>query len=468
MKPVELRIADDDFHRLQTHLHRSDRDEHGAVILAGGSEGPERDVLLTREVHLLSDSDFPPGRNGYRQFSAESVAALAGRAGDLGLGYISVHSHPLSTHRTALSRDDLAAHRRLFPHLLDLTAGKPVGGIATGTGSAAGEIWRPSKQPAPLSALRVIGPRLKKLVTGYVDVGEPLPRFDRQARLFGADGQQILRAMRVAVIGAGGGGSILVEQLAHLGVGAIDIFDFDVVQEHNLSRIVGARDPDAKMLRKKVDVAKRHVQEIDPSVKVRAIDGDIADLDVARHLLESDFMFLATDTNTSRLVFNAIAHRYLIPGIQIGAKVEVDETSEVGEVYVAVRPVVPDSGCLYCQEGLIDPMRLQQEARTPEEARAQDYVGDGEVVDPSVITLNGIAASHAANTMLFQAVGLTRGELAQQLFFLRDGTVLNVEARKNPECPFCSRRTESSFAKGDPATDLPVRTSPADRLGTSA
>ena len=201
-----------------------------------------------------------------------------------------------------------------------------------------------------------------------------------------------------------------------------------------------------------------------------AVDGDIADVDTARRLLECDFIFLATDTVTSRLVFNAIVHRYLIPGIQIGAKVELGVDGEILEVYVAVRPVFPDAGCLYCQ-GLIDPVRLQQEARTPEEARAQNYLNAPEVVDPSVITLNGIAASHAVNTMLFSATGLLTAELQQQLFFMLDGAVRTVEARKDPDCAFCGRHEDSCFAQGGDPAELPVRRAtprrPAGRIRTA-
>jgi hypothetical protein len=249
-----------------------------------------------------------------------------------------------------------------------------------------------------------------------------------------------------------------VEQLAHLGIGAIDVIDFDRVEEHNLSRIVGATARDATRRRKKVDVAARHARWIDSNVDVRAIDGDIRDERVAAHLLEADFLFLATDTATSRLVFNAVVHRYLIPGIQIGAKVELGPCGEVLDIYVAVRPVLPDSGCLFCQ-GLVDPVRLQQEARTSEEARAQNYLDTPDVVDPSVITLNGIAASHATTAMLFSAVGLLESA-PQQLFFVRDGSVRDIAPRKDPDCPFCGRHPESLFARGGAPSELPVR--PAD------
>lgn len=455
---IELWIADDLFDRLREHLFQPDGDEHAAVVLAGIHRSERRTRLLARELHVVPAEDFPPGRYGYRQTAARVVAEFGSRAGEQGLAYVALHSHPGAERRVGLSADDLASHRRLYPHLLDLTGGVPVAGVALGRASAAGEVWMRGAVPVPLDALQIVGPHLNRLT----DQPRPAssgtdPRFDRQARLFGASGQAILRAMKVGVIGAGGGGSMLVEQLAHLGVGRLTVVDYDVVKDVNLSRIVGATVPDAEAATKKVDVMERLVHRIDDSIEFEGIDGDIADLPVAERLLDTDFLFLATDTATSRLVFNSIVHQYLIPGIQIGAKIEVAPDGSVHQVHVAVRPVFPSRGCLQCNS-LIDPMRLQEESRTDEERAAQNYLDEPEVIDPSVVTLNGITASHAANTMLFSSMGLAEPELLNhRLFFPRTGEVLSVLAQRDPDCHICSQREGTAYAAGDPASRLPCR-----------
>ena len=50
--------------------------------------------------------------------------------------------------------------------------------------------------------------------------------------------QERVAAARIAVIGAGAVGNEVVKNLVLLGVGAIDVFDFDVVELHNLTRSV--------------------------------------------------------------------------------------------------------------------------------------------------------------------------------------------------------------------------------------
>jgi molybdopterin/thiamine biosynthesis adenylyltransferase len=451
----ELVIAGDRYRRLQEHLFQPDRDEHAAVILAGVHRDRRRTRLLAREVHLVPPEDFVPGTYGYRQTAPRFVAELASRAADEKLSYVALHSHPGAHRDVSLSRDDLRAHQRLFPHLLNLTRGSPVAGIALGDQSAAGELWLEDEGQEPLTCVRVVDERLLQLTSrprsgSFVD-----SRFDRQVRLFGEAGQEILRNLHVGIVGAGGGGSMIVQQLAHLGVGTITSIDFDVVKDINLSRIVGATPRDVGI--KKVAVLHRLVQEIDPSITFNAIDGDIADLAIAESLLDTDFIFLATDTITSRLVFNAIVHRFLIPGVQIGAKVDLTAGGEISQVYVAVRPVSPSRGCLHCNS-LIDPMILQQEARSDEEQAAQNYLNAPDVVDPSVISMNGVAASTAVNVMLFAATGLAQDSLwNHRLFLPLAGDVLTVGTKKDPDCPFCSSSPSALYGRGDPTSALPCR-----------
>src|SRR5213076_1749294 len=124
-------------------------------------------------------------------------------------------------------------HRRVFPHLLDITNGNPVAGIALGRRSAAGELWTRTGQHE-LERVRVLGERWQTLTSEPSDLSLTDERFDRQARLFGSEGQAKLRALHIGVIGAGGGGSLLIEALAHLGVGHLTVVDFDRVAKHNL------------------------------------------------------------------------------------------------------------------------------------------------------------------------------------------------------------------------------------------
>jgi tRNA A37 threonylcarbamoyladenosine dehydratase len=84
-------------------------------------------------------------------------------------------------------------------------------------------------------------------------------KHQRQSFL-GSESENILKSLRVAIIGLGGGGSHIAQQLAHVGVGNLFLFDFDMIDKEgtNLNRLVGATEADVKEGKLKVDIAKRH------------------------------------------------------------------------------------------------------------------------------------------------------------------------------------------------------------------
>jgi hypothetical protein len=453
----ELRIPASDYERLHAHLFPGDHDEHGAILLAGEHRAASRSTLTVRETHLLGPDEFPPGIHGYRQFAAGALARLGNRAAQEHLAMVTVHSHPGAGERNGLSGDDLTAHERVFPHLLDITGAASVTGVALGEASAAGESWHSDGSRRELAHVKVLGANVRVLRPCPTrSPSGDLERFDRQVLMFGTAGQARLRSLHVGVLGAGGGGSILIEQLAHLGVGQITAVDPDVVKPHNLSRIMGATERDARKQRKKVHVARNHVRQIDPSIRFHAIDGDISHSHVAQRLLDCDYLLLATDTATARLVANAIAQSFLIPLIQIGAKVELRAGGEIEQIYTAVRSVLPRHGCLSCG-GLIDPILLQREAATPEQRAQQNYLGDDDIVDPSVTTLNAAAAAGALNALLMSVIGQADPHLAEHRITLtREGRVLNTTPKRDPDCRWCGESSDSRYARADPSL-LPVR-----------
>jgi len=175
----------------------------------------------------------------------------------------------------------------------------------------------------------------------------------------------------------------------------------------------------------------------------------------AEQLIDCDYLFLAADSMRSRLVFNAVVQQYLIPAVQVGAKVQINpESGEILDVFSVVRPLIPGQGCLWCNE-LILPAKLQEEAVTSEERQRQRYVDDFEVTAPSVITLNAIAASHAVNDYLFTSTGmLAPSGLVWGKFFPRGANMAREILRRDRKCPECG--VEGRLAAGS-ARRLPVR-----------
>lgn len=475
--PVSLTMDEPLYRRLHDHLFPGDYDEHGAVIVAGISETERGTRLLAREVLLARDGiDYVPGTRGYRALTAQFVAEQSDYCAAQNLCYLAVHCHG-GLDSVGFSGDDMASHERGYPALLDITNGGPVSALVFAREAVAGDIWTPEGR-FKLDHATVIGPRVRRLYPNP----RPRPRhadpvYDRHARLFGDLGQEILSGLKVGIIGLGGGGSLVSEWLSRLGVGNIVGVDFDRVEVSNLPRVVGATRWDAmawlasrqsKWLRvlgrrfasRKVHVARRVACRANPDIRFDAIVGNVLDEQTARLLTDVDFLFLASDSIQSRLVFNALVHQYLIPGVQIGAKVPVDrKAGTVGDAFVATRPVLPyaGAGCLNCHE-LIPAARLQEEALSENERRSQRYVESEEVAEPSVITLNVLSAAQAVNDMMMMFTGLYHEgvNLHHQINFVRERLLTEVGPMADEFCMDCSDTVRSLRARGDRAR-LPCR-----------
>jgi molybdopterin/thiamine biosynthesis adenylyltransferase len=466
--------------QLHAHLFPGDGDEHGAIVLSGIAQSPAGPRLLARDVVLAADGvDYVAGQRGYRMLTAQFVSRVARRCRDERLVYLAVHNHG-GRDRVGFSGDDYASHQRGYPALLDVVDGLPVGGLVFAENAVAGSLWTSPHRQLPLSEARVLGVQIR-LLTPEPSADPPgrAPAYDRQARLFGDRGQDLLHRTIVGIIGVGGIGSLVVELLARLGVGRFILVDPDVISESNVPRITGSTLRDAavwftragrpswmrriaeRLATSKVAHARRLIRRANPHATVETIRGDVTDESVARRLAGCDYLFLAADSMQARLVFNAVVHAYLIPGVQVGVKVPVEPASgDIGDVFSATRMVTPSSGCLWCN-GLITPAGLQREAETAAERRAQRYVDEEEVVAPSVITLNAITAAQAANDFLFMFTGLTNPDAhgGYVMAWPRKRTVSRISPRRDLQCPHCGTEPTSILARGGVA-DLHTRAVP--------
>lgn len=107
--------------------------------------------------------------------------------------------------------------------------------------------------------------------SGLIDPLQP----DRYARHRAIEGfsQEELQGSRIAVIGAGAIGNEVIKNLCLLGVGTIDVYDFDTVELHNLTRSVLLRETDVG--RRKASSVAGRAAELDPAVRLNAVEGDV-------------------------------------------------------------------------------------------------------------------------------------------------------------------------------------------------
>jgi hypothetical protein len=403
---------------------------------------------------------------------------------DEGLAYLAIHNHG-GRDSVGFSGDDLRSHERGYPALRDITRGQIVGGLVFAENAVAGDLWLKNGQRAALKSARIIAHNILDISHRPLAQTEKAdPSYDRQARLFGDRGQALLINQRVGIIGLGGVGSLVCEYLSRLGVGALVLVDPDRLHPTNIPRVVGSTSLDAlvalrasflpnwlqncaaRFSRYKVDIAAREARKANTKIQVERFGRSVVDEDVGKALTTCDYLFLAADSMQARHVFNSLVHQYLIPGVQLGAKIPVNkETGEVGRVFSVVRPVLPGKGCLWCN-GFVSPAGLQNEALTEEERIAQRYVDEPNVIAPSVITLNAVTAAHAVNDYLFRVTGLRDpGASDDYMYFEPKSALARTDIpRVDGTCWECSNDSKSRLARGD-SRHLPTRPVRSRALG---
>ena len=446
----DILVTSRDHDRIMDHLFPGDDDEHGAILRAGVVRSDSCLRLLVQDVQPAEfGTDYVAGRYGYRALTPTFIHREILRCRDSRLAYLAIHNHDSDRH-VDFSRIDLESHERGYPALLDIGRGVPVGALVYGRRSVAADIWLPDGVRLSLGTYRVIGRHIERLYSQRQKERQSDNEHDRQVRMFGAAGQEILQASKVAVIGLGGVGSLVSEYLARLGVGNLVLVDPDHIESTNLSRVVGATRVDVETGQLKTQIAVRHAREMAVHAELQPVARDVSHDSVARLIRDCDFVFLAADSMRARLVVNALAHQYLIPVIQMGAKIRPGDSGGLEDAMCAVRHIRPGIGCLWCN-GLIDSTQLAIEAKSDDERKQQAY--GVQEHNPSVITLNAVAAAHAVNDFLFDFLALRTNdpEEAYVHFHFHRGKAQRVVPRRDPQCTECVRR----LGMGD-ALELPV------------
>jgi hypothetical protein len=173
----------------------------------------------------------------------------------------------------------------------------------------------------------------------------------------GANSAELFRDASVATVGLGGGGSHIVQQLAHVGIGRMLLFDPDRIEASNLNRLIGGTSADVDSQAPKVEIARRVALSINPDVDVRtyAVRWQLA----AEALREADIIVSCVDSYSGRQDLEVTARRFLIPLIDIG--MDVHEVDGIAHMSGQVIASLPGGPCLRCL-GFLTNETLRQEA----------------------------------------------------------------------------------------------------------
>jgi molybdopterin-synthase adenylyltransferase len=234
-----------------------------------------------------------------------------------------------------------------------------------------------------------------------------MSKYNNRQSFIGDNVDDILENRVVGVVGLGGGGSQIVQQLAHIGFKQYVLCDFDVIEETNLNRLVGATIDDVDHGVSKMSIAVRLIRGLQPSAVIHKVTKRFQDDSEA--LKRCDIIFGCLDGFLNREQLEKLARSAFIPYIDIGMDVRRPE-HEPPRMSGQVIASVPGKPCMRCYSFLTDDT-LAEEARK--------YGDTG--IRPQVIWPNGILASTAIHIGLNLLTNWTRAAEQQTLYYVYDG-----------------------------------------------
>lgn len=440
-----LTIRAEDYANLRAGLATPPGVEAAAYLLCGRSVTASETRLLARTVVPVEEGDYLVREPDRLSIASPSYTAVAKRAAAGGESVLFVHSHPGG--RGLFSGQDDREEPKLMKFLTERDPSAPHGSLVLGTDpELCGRVWT-AHGWAPLDRVRLMGSRFRFLPQGLLgpanDIG---PFFDRQVRAFGPDIQSLLGSLHVGVVGLGGTGSAVAEQLCRLGVGEISLFDGEVLEPSNVSRVYGSTAAGVGSL--KAQLASDHLQGIGLNTTVHAVSRPITDEEAAKSLRDCDIVFGCTDRQAPRAILTNLSLYYLIPVFDVGVRI-----GSPGEIIRSVdgRLTVlwPGYACLFCR-GRISPEVIALEGLSPEEQRLrveEGYAPALETQAPAVIAFTTSVAAKAVAELLQSLTGWMGSDTASEFLLRFDHDMIRSSSLPPSSTCYCAQRER--WGRGD-------------------
>ena len=239
-------------------------------------------------------------------------------------------------------------------------------------------------------------------------------RYSRQSFL-GNSSEHIIAHSVIGIIGLGGGGSHVVQQLGHLGFKHFVLCDHDVITETNLNRLVGGSSADVRATRLKTTIAERNIRKLHKNAHV--IGSGKKWEDMIEDLLGCDLIVGCVDSYSARRDIEAFCRRHLIPYVDVGMDVHKMPNKQF-EIDGQVILSMPGKPCMHCM-GFLNEMTLAEEAAKYGDAGSK----------PQVVWSNGVLCS-AAVGIIVDLLTNWSGTLRSPVYLAFKGSSLSLETDK--------------------------------------
>lgn len=448
---IRLVVLEEDVAVVNASFAAASPKEQGCFLLLREGRGSEGRRLLSGGVLMPPDNAWEGQTEGHLRPSAQWISAAVSRAVSQKAGLLFIHSHPDPLHPCGLSDLDRGAAGALGATLRPVLEG-PFAAVAVHPEGWAGEVWD-NGHLLPIDRIFSVGRTLRRLSPAPVSVGADDGALDcRQLDALGVVHERLLD-LHAAVVGIGGLGSPIAEQLVRMGVGTVTLADHDPLDTpSNVRRVFGSTAADLRAAAPpaKVDVVGRHLDQLGLATTIRRIKGDVREEKVFRALLDADVVICGTDTHGSRAVLNELASVYFLPVIDVGVRVGAKTSGTLAALVAELRVLTPTTPCLWCRGVISADVIRAENLPADERARLESegyLVGGVGGAAPSVVALTVLGSALATCALL--ALLSEEGGVAPSGLIL-DG-FLGYAMETDPTNPVADCRCRRRLGLGDSA-----------------
>jgi hypothetical protein len=391
MPDYALRLTKDQHNTLRTHLLPDDGCEAVALALCGRRAGDDRHIFVVREILPVPYSVCSVRKPDQVTWPTESVEPLIRKAYGQGQAIVKFHSHRSDYRQFSVLDDqsDVLLFTSITSLLGDGLAHASV--ILLPDGSCIGRAVRDGLAFAPLSNISVVGDDM--VVWNDAPAVAVSASSMRNRQVFGSGTIARLRSLSAAVVGCSGTGSLVVEQLARLGLGRLVLVDPDVVEEKNLNRVLNTGKQDVYLGKPKVFALASAIARMGLGQEVLPLPINVVSARAVREIAACDVVFGCTDGTEARHVLNRLATFYLLPYFDVGVRLDADGAGGISNISGAVHYLQPGGSSLLSRE-VYDMTEVEAEElrRTHPELycarRDEGYVRGVNEDRPAVIPVN--------------------------------------------------------------------------------
>jgi hypothetical protein len=383
--------------------------ETAGVLLARCSELAGERRLLGQRIEWLDEPSYLERMSVSLSVASSGYVPALGLAEKLGAVAIWFHTHPGLKGAPVPSARDQVVDRQIADLFRLRTDSRFYGALIASprnNGFAfTGHLEDETGERWPIGAVWSVGDRLSLTAAFNSRQENASTIFDRNVRAFGSAIQATLSALHVGIVGCGGTGSAVAEQLVRLGVRRFTLADPDVLSTSNVTRVFGSGVSDVD--RPKVDVIGDNLERIADDVVLEKIQSMLTLEATAKRFAGCDVIFGCTDDNAGRLVLSRLSTYYLIPVFDCGMLLSSGADDVLSGIDGRVTTLVPGQACLVCR-GRIDIRRAASELMTPDERNRlanEGYAPALGQVEPAVVAYTSMVASTAVSELLERLTG---------------------------------------------------------------